>query len=195
MVIPVAGGVLGGMVAAEIKSPSYQKAAILLTCLFAICLTWPYMKPSRWLSENEVKNYSYADSIYFPKNVTKIPDKASKYEIKKGKGALEQESVKDHEIIYKIIAENPIQLTVNTHFFPGWNAYLDGKKIGLSEEKDFGFMDVSIPEGKHRFILRFEDTGIRKFGNILTLSGLLILILWSIQNQIIQINGGRKNNA
>ncbi|MDP1743371.1 MAG: 6-pyruvoyl-tetrahydropterin synthase-related protein [Candidatus Amesbacteria bacterium] len=62
-------------------------------------------------------------------------------------------------------------------YFPGWVARVDGKKINVFPSGDLGLVTVQVPQGKS-VTLSFEDTPVRRIGNIASLITLLCLIIW-----------------
>jgi uncharacterized membrane protein YfhO len=65
---------------------------------------------------------------------------------------------------------------INTYYFPGWTAYIDGKKT-VSQTDESGLIVLDIPEGHHRILLKFEDTPIRRASAILSLFAATVLVL------------------
>jgi uncharacterized membrane protein len=61
--------------------------------------------------------------------------------------------------------------------FPGWVARVDGQKINVFPSGDLGLVTVQVPQGKS-VALSFEDTPVRRIGNITSLITLLGLIIW-----------------
>ncbi len=85
---------------------------------------------------------------------------------------------------YEIQAITPLVAQVETYYFPGWKAWLDGQlqTIDSSTDKTLGRMRIQIPPGKHNLTLKFTDTPVRMTADIVSLVswvGLVgIIILW-----------------
>ena len=62
-------------------------------------------------------------------------------------------------------------------YFPGWVARIDGKKINVFPSGPLGLVTVRVPQGKSG-VLSFEDTPVRRIGNIVSLVTLLGLMIW-----------------
>ncbi len=58
--------------------------------------------------------------------------------------------------------------------FPGWTAYVDGKKTPIELAKPEGFITVDVPAGQHEVVVRFESTPARRAGWLLAWSGTVI---------------------
>jgi uncharacterized membrane protein len=65
---------------------------------------------------------------------------------------------------------------VNRYYFPGWTSYIDGKRTDLQTD-EYGLIALSISEGRHKILLKFEDTPVRKVSEILSLFALMVLAL------------------
>ena len=78
-------------------------------------------------------------------------------------------------------------------WYPGWTATILDPDTGavvdqfaLTPEhtrEPYGLLDVPVPPGDHLLRLSFEDTPIRKIGNLLSLATIFILallLLWQI---------------
>lgn len=65
---------------------------------------------------------------------------------------------------------------INYYYFPGWTAYVDGKKTVLQKD-EYGLINLKVPEGHHKIQLKFEDTPIRRWANFLSLFSFIALIL------------------
>jgi len=96
----------------------------------------------------------------------------------------------------KIIVEkiNPVQysfrvnsledskLRINIHYFPGWRAYIKEprtlykfEEVKIDCSNKYGLMDINVPSGYPEFEIRFENTSLREFSNILSFIGILAL--------------------
>ncbi len=72
------------------------------------------------------------------------------------------------------------QITFNTFYYPGWHAYLLESEEGPIERElkivphgTWGKITVTVPEGDHYLLLRFEDTPVRVAGRYITFLSLL----------------------
>lgn len=80
-------------------------------------------------------------------------------------------------------AAAPTTFRLNTFYFPGWNAYLDSKKISIRSSNKYRLITVDVPKGKHELEFVFEDTPVRRFANYLSLISLLVVILILLWNR------------
>ncbi len=63
---------------------------------------------------------------------------------------------------------------INTAFFPGWQAELNGQEI--EPEIYQGKMKFILPRGEHLLKLEFRDTLTRKVANFVSLTSLLAFL-------------------
>lgn len=75
----------------------------------------------------------------------------------------------------EIKATKKSSIVIHIAYFPGWNYYLNDKKIEV-RETDSG-VSMSIPEGKHKLLAKFEQTPIENLANLLSLAGIVALIV------------------
>lgn len=83
------------------------------------------------------------------------------------------------------------KVVFNTAYFPGWTIYVDGRKN--KAENNSGRISTSIPKGNHALRLVFEDTPIRLFAKLVSISTLLIILGILIRSAMIQLFHGHRN--
>jgi len=86
---------------------------------------------------------------------------------------------------YQIIAGNESRILENTLYFPGWNVYVDGIKTDIQfQDPDFrGLMTFMVPQGKHSIRIQFENTKVRSFSNMISITtaiSIIGIIGWSL---------------
>lgn len=70
-------------------------------------------------------------------------------------------------------------LQIGTFFYPGWRASVDGKTAPILIG-EHGIIELNVPAGQYFVELRFESTGVRRAGLILSLTTALALAVWVI---------------
>ncbi len=76
-------------------------------------------------------------------------------------------------------------LRINTFYFPGWTAYVDGKKEEVRVDSE-GLMELDIEKGVHEIKVEFENTWVRTIAtliSIISLAFLIILIIYALNLQ------------
>lgn len=79
---------------------------------------------------------------------------------------------------FQIASPEESMFQLNTFYFPGWIAMLDGSPIEINDMNRYKLIRVQIPAGRHSLEFRFEDTPIRRTANMI--SGLTVLGLISL---------------
>lgn len=87
---------------------------------------------------------------------------------------------------YDIVSSEGARLKENTLYFPGWNIYINGRKLDVNTEIEFqdpenrGVMTFSIPRGRSEVRIIFEDTKVRKIADIISGISLIFLVFIAI---------------
>jgi len=75
------------------------------------------------------------------------------------------------------------RIIFNTFYYPGWHAYLleseDGpivRELPIVPHGTLGKITVTVPEGDHYLLLRFEDTPVRVVGKYITALSALVML-------------------
>ncbi len=76
---------------------------------------------------------------------------------------------------FRVVTPTGFVLRLYTFYFPGWRAYLNGERVDIEIARPEGFITVEIPEGTHDVLVRFETTGPRMLGGIVSAVALLAL--------------------
>lgn len=74
--------------------------------------------------------------------------------------------------------DGPGQLQFFQHYFPGWNAFIDGKQVPIRIEEKSGNMIVDYQSGNHTITFVFSETPLRLFADIVSLVSLVGLGVW-----------------
>ncbi len=89
------------------------------------------------------------------------------------------------DLKFTVYSNNQVQATVNTLYFPGWDARVDGEKKEIEISKPSGLISVSVPSGTHNIELKFQNTFIRIFGNLVSLFGIIVVFgLWKFLKKL-----------
>lgn len=78
--------------------------------------------------------------------------------------------------------DEPRQLLLAVHDFPGWRLELDGQPLAYTTDA-FGRITLPIPAGDHRVTFTFTATPIRQIGNVLSLLALTAFGFLLVQSQ------------
>lgn len=85
------------------------------------------------------------------------------------------------------VKSNYTTLKENTFYFPGWEVFIDNKKINIDYEKkgSVGIITFEAKKGKHKIEAVYNLSPARKIGIIISISSLGFLILYLILRQVI----------
>lgn len=79
---------------------------------------------------------------------------------------------------FEVTAPEESLFQLNTFYFPGWVAVLDGTPIKINSMNRYNLIRVQIPTGSHLLEFRFEDTPVRRAAN--GASGLTVFVVLSL---------------
>lgn len=83
----------------------------------------------------------------------------------------------------ELTASQPATITLYLHYYPRWQATLDGEPAALGYQEGRGLVQVQIPAGEHRLALRYGSTAAEQVGllvSALAALGLLALGAWTL---------------
>jgi hypothetical protein len=96
---------------------------------------------------------------------------------------------------YRVDAPAPGQVVLNTVFFSGWRAWLDGQPVTPRPNDPQGLIALDVPAGRHDVRLAFENTHIRTFSEHISLAALALTIglfafaLWPARGRAAGVEG------
>jgi len=61
----------------------------------------------------------------------------------------------------RVSTAQPIDISLHTFFFPGWQAYVDGAPVQTFPRGSLGLASVTVPPGDHAVVFQFGDTPLR----------------------------------
>lgn len=108
------------------------------------------------------------------------PVKRDKGEVIEGKGHIISSALKNSSRQYNVQADTNIRMADYTFYFPGWKVYVDGKEVPIEFQDPHyrGVITYNVPHGQHIVNVKFEDTKVRKLGNLVSLASVLAFVLF-----------------
>lgn len=122
-----------------------------------------------WTTSNISDEYM-PKSFLTPQN----PEEIIKEKITGNNIKISNLETKTNRISAEITSAQENEITVHIPYFPSWKYYVDGNFQEVKEVAT-GVL-VKIPSGESVLVGKFEETSIQKIANLLTLSGVLILV-------------------
>lgn len=95
-----------------------------------------------------------------------------------GEGEIAVERWTPGEIELRVATGSGVALNVNQFHYPGWAAYLDGRRHPLEPSRPDGLLHLAVPAGEHRVILRLRHTAPVDAGIIVSTASVVLLISW-----------------
>lgn len=171
--------------------------AIIVLLIFIVVIKYsPYFRPQQLIRTTDAERTTFEEIVwkvsstsyeFVPKGVETIKTKfktttlaisrnqlpINPYEILSGKA-----KVNINQNIYSrkeffVNAKTSTIFRLNTYYFPGWRAYINGKEVHISDSNRLKLITIQIPTGKNLIQFRFENTNIRNVGNIISIISFL----------------------
>ena len=78
---------------------------------------------------------------------------------------------------FKVSAPSEGRIVLNTAYFPGWRAEIDGRPAEIKTTDPEGLISLQVPAGEHWVEIIFENTPIRAWGERVSLASLAVCVL------------------
>lgn len=80
---------------------------------------------------------------------------------------------------YKVEAEETTRVRENTLYFPGWETFVDGKKVSIEfqDPANRGLITFFVSKGDHIIEVTFKETRLRFFANFVSLASVVVVCL------------------
>lgn len=171
-----------------LKNIKDRRATFILVA-FLLLFSLQFARVSKIVHYPDSFYYNYEGSTSFHNEATTIwsagdPAKKEKYQIELIGGKADVGSVIKKSILhsFKIDAKTPAIILDNTVYFPGWEVYMDNVKtqIQYQDPSNKGLITFNVPQGKHNIEVKFVETKLRLFSDILSILGLAMLVLTGV---------------
>lgn len=142
-------------------------------------------RPETYYTTNEGTT-TVADE-YLPRWVREKPKGRAgvRTEFAKGGGTISPRKLTSQTIDLDITASVDSVLAINTIYYPGWGALLDGELTLIDYDDPRGIMRVAVPAGQHRLYMSFRETPPRLGADMISLGSFIayaVLVLRNIKN-------------
>ena len=135
-------------------------------------LSFEYAPGNVRLIENEfAKNQIDLESTMIPQD---------KMIIERGEVSYSLIDQKPHELEFQTKAETPSTVRLNVFNFPGWEVKIDGKREEIKDNNPLKLIAFDVPSGVHEIKVRFSNTPVRNFANVVSLISLMFLIYYLV---------------
>jgi len=173
--------------------PRMKKIVLSLIILFLIIISasaYLFPKsyqnfPDSFYSTNQ--DTTTVKNEYMPKWVQKLPQTlpAAKVENQTGKETINLLQATPNKTVFNIFLITQRTIQINTIYFPGWYAYVNGKPTEILYNNPMGLINLSLNKGLNNVQIKFMETPVRLFVDlisIISVGGLLVFVL--LRNRI-----------
>lgn len=171
-----------------------KKAKILGGIIILVLLlvsAGQFLTPSQFFNKGEGfyatnEGTTTVKDEYMPKWVKKKPTAhfKEKVEVFKGQAEVKDVSYNAKEVSFSINSKNQSLVGINTLYFPGWIAKIDGKNTKIDYENEKGIMQINVSPGSHKVLAVADATGVRFANDIISLFSLFMIVILEIKNRI-----------
>lgn len=172
----------------KFKVPSYLYGSLII--VIALALYVKLFSPQTVLSRSSfyytnIPNLNFKISKisdeYLPKDIQKPQyesEVGNKMQFLKGSGKVVYLDERTNSIKTFIDSGSDSTILFRLAFFPAWKAYVDNKEVEL--KKNTQGITLELPQGAHDLTLKFVETPVERASDLLSLSGVSLLILGTI---------------
>lgn len=80
-----------------------------------------------------------------------------------------------------VTAQSKSILRINTVYYPGWNARVDGEKTPIVFDNPQGLMEIPISTGSHTVEIEFKETPLRFIADGVTGVGVILYVVYCVR--------------
>jgi hypothetical protein len=95
----------------------------------------------------------------------------------KGRGSIKINTVNSQTIDAVVDAAEESIIQVNTLYYPGWGAMVDGVKVHIDYSNDQDVMRIPVPAGRHHMVVAFRETISRFLADCVSLVSVIVFIV------------------
>jgi len=171
-------------------NPRIYMIVIFSACIAVVFLNFKFFSPqtilakdsSDYVSKNALNwDISKITSEYMPKKFMKPKNISQIANLKSENNniRLESYSKKTNRIELNLRTVQKTNVVVPLAYFPAWRAYLNGREVSTKEATKG--TSVQLVPGKNNLVFAYKETKTETIGNILSISGIVLLALGIIK--------------
>jgi len=107
-------------------------------------------------------------------------------EIKEGKAETSDIKKGTDWYRFKINVQEEAKVQIPVYDFPGWKAFVDGKKSQISHDNFLGLISIKVPGSVHSVEVKLTDTPIRSIGNTVSLISWGLLLCFVFRSRFLK---------
>jgi len=94
-----------------------------------------------------------------------------------GRGTIDEKYVTTQNIDVVVHAKEKSVIQINTVYYPGWGAMLDGVRATIVYENEYGLMHITVPAGDHQLYMAFRETPGRFLADVVSAIFFIIFVV------------------
>lgn len=176
----ISGAFLTSYLLFNIKSNKKVISIIIIAVIFLSSLNFLFPKvrfdkEEGFYSTNEAT--TTVKDEYMPVWVKEKPTKHfdQKVEVIKGRGEISNLAYNAKIITFNFKSEADSRVRINTIYYPGWRARVNGENVKINYSNPKGVMEIILPKGENKIELEFLETQLRIFSDLLSILGFILL--------------------
>lgn len=173
----------------ETKGVAVKFTIIALLIISAL----PFLTPKQYVHREDSYYYTNEDTTtvkdeYLPLWVGEKPAGRALSKFQPDETlTITDEIIKGSTYSANVSTNSNTNLTINTIYFPGHQAFVDDKQVTIKPSARHGLITVELPEGIHKVIIKYGKTRVHLLSELLSIAALAtvaisILYLWRKQN-------------
>ena len=160
---------------------------ITIAIILIYISAWGFLAPKQFQNYPDTFYSTNQDTTtvkneYMPKWVKRVPENVT------GKiaadGIVLNITDTGSNILFTVDSRSASTVRINTVYFPGWEASVDGKKTVITHDNPYGFIEVQIEQGKHIVKISFRETPVRLLYDTISFLSIVMLLLMSMKNSL-----------
>lgn len=175
----------GAFVTAFLFSEISKKQRIIAACLLTgltIISVWPVISSVAYTDKEDSYYATNMDTTtvhqeYMPIWVREHPTQWEPRKVIAGNGTLSNLLVRPGSFSFQTESKNPSIYTVQSIYFPGWKAEVDGNPTAISYNNPKGLIEVLVPAGQHKVLVMFSETPVRLVSDLISIVSMLFLFI------------------
>lgn len=159
-----------------------DKKIIIVVTILLIVTSVPFLKTKEVQTKKDTFYYAYKGTTDYHGAASTIWSAGdpgayakSQIEVIGGNAVVKNLAIKSNLHRFEIDAAFDAKILDNTIYFPGWQVKIDNKKtpIEFQDINRRGVITFSVPQGLHKVEVRFGESPIRLFSNLISLLAII----------------------
>lgn len=177
----LAGAFITAFLFSEFSKKQQVVGAGVLTVLSVVSL-WQSVSAVEYTEKGDSYYATNMDTTtvqqeYMPIWVKEHPTKWQPEKVITDGGNLTSLTVRPGNFSFQTEGKNSAIYVVQSIYFPGWLAKIDGERSTIAYKNPQGLIEVPVPAGKHTVSVTFSETPVRLFADIVSIVSVLSLIV------------------